>query len=100
MIIYNTTVNISYEAEKEWLEWMKASHIPEILATGLPLENKILHLLTEIDNGGATYTSQFTFRTMEDFLAYQTSFQSALEDKHHTRYNGRYVSFRSLLEVV
>jgi hypothetical protein len=100
MIIFNITVNISYAAEKEWLMYMKQVHIPEINATGLLVEHKLLRLLTEIENEGSTYTSQFTFRTMEDFLAYQTSFQSKLQEKHHELFNGQYVSFRTLLEEV
>ncbi len=98
MIIFNITVNISYAAEKEWLIWMKQVHIPEIVATGLPIEHKLLRLLTEIENEGSTYTSQFTFRTMEDFLAYQTDHQAYLQEKHHAKFNGQYVSFRTLLE--
>jgi len=98
MIIFNITVNISYAAEKEWLMYMKQIHIPEILATGLPTEHKLLRLLTEIENEGSTYTSQFAFRTMEDFLAYQTNHQAELQEKHHERFNGQYVSFRTLLE--
>lgn len=98
MIIFNITVNISYEAEQEWITYMKQIHIPEIMATKLPIELKFLRLLTEIENEGVTYTSQFSFRTMEDFLAYQTDFQSTIQEKHHRKFNGQYVSFRTLLE--
>jgi hypothetical protein len=98
MIIFNITVNISYAVEKEWLAWMKQVHIPEIIETGLLLEHKLLKLLTEIDNDGSTYTSQFTFRTMEDFVTYQAKFQPDFQEKHHDRFNGQYVSFKTLLE--
>jgi hypothetical protein len=98
MILFNITVNISQAAEKDWLRFMKEVHIPEIMASGLPLETKLLRLLTEIDNEGVTYTNQFIFRTMEDFLAYQTNYQAELQDKHHQKFNGQYVSFRTLLE--
>jgi hypothetical protein len=98
MIVFNITVNISYAAEKEWLSYMKQTHIPEIMATGLPLDVKLLKLLTEIENDGSTYTSQISFRTMEDFLAYQTDHQANIQDKHHRIFNGQYVSFRTLLE--
>ena len=98
MIVYNITINISYPFEKEWVSYMKSVHIPKILSTGLPIEVKLLRLLTEIENEGATYTSQFTFRTMEDFLAYQTDHQTELQENHHQRFNGQYVSFRTLLE--
>jgi hypothetical protein len=98
MIIFNITVNVSYAAEKEWLHYMKTVQIPEILATKLPLECKLFRLLTEIENEGSTYTSQFSFRTMEDFLAYQTNFQADIQERHHQLFNGQYVSFRTLLE--
>lgn len=98
MIIYNITVNISYAAEKQWITYMKSTYIPEIIATKLPIECKLLRLLTEIDNEGSTYTTQFSFLTMEDFLAYQTHFQAELQEKHHQIFNGQYVSFRTLLE--
>lgn len=98
MIIYNITINISYPFEEEWLSYMKSIHIPKILSTGLPIEVKLLRLLTEIENEGATYTSQLTFLTMEDFLAYQTGHQAELQENHHQRFNGQYVSFRTLLE--
>lgn len=98
MILFNITVNISQAAEKDWLRFMKEVHIPEIMASGLPLETKLLRLLTEIDNEGVTYTNQFIFRTMEDFLAYQTNYQAELQNKHHQKFNGQYVSFRTLLE--
>jgi len=100
MIIFNITVNISYSAEQEWVTYMKTIHIPEILASKLPLEVKFLRLLTEIENDGSTYTTQFAFLTMEDFLAYQTHFQTPLLEKHHQRFSGQYVSFRTLLEEV
>ena len=98
MILFNITVNISHAAEKEWLKYMKETHIPAIMASGLPVETKLLRLLTEIENEGATYTNQFIFRTMEDFMAYQTEFQADLQERHHEKFNGQYVSFRTLLE--
>ena len=98
MIIYNITINISHEAEKEWLHYMKQTQIPEILATNLTMECRLFRLLTEIENEGSTYTNQFTFRTMEDFLAFQTHYQADLVERHHKRFNGQYVSFRTLLE--
>ena len=98
MIIYNITYNINYDAEKEWLLYMKTTHIPSILDSTLPLECKLLRLLTEIENAGSTYTNQYLFRTMEDFLAYQTHFQAEAQERLHALFNGKYVSFRTLLE--
>lgn len=79
---------------------MKNVHVPEVMATGLPVAHKMLRLLTEIENEGTTYSIQYSFRSMEDYLAYQTLHQADLQQKHHSRYAERYVSFRTLLEEV
>lgn len=100
MILSNTTYNVSRLAEQDWLQWMQKVHIPNMLATGLPVDSKMLRLLTEIDNEGVTYSIQFTFPSMEEYLAYQNDHQEAFYQKHHDRYKERYHSFSSLLEEV
>ena len=100
MILYNVTININHELEKEWLHWMQTQHVPEVMATGLPVAHKTLRLLTELDNGGATYSFQYFFQTMDDYLAYQAQHSPTLQEKVRVRYDGQYVSFRTLLEEV
>lgn len=100
MILYSVTVNINRTVEQEWLQWMKNVHIPEVMATGLPVENKLLRLLTEIENEGTTFSCQYYFQTMEDYVAYDQLHSPQLQHKHHTRYQNQYVSFRTLLEVL
>ena len=34
MLVYNVTVKVNTDIHEEWLEWMKKTHIPEVLATG------------------------------------------------------------------
>ncbi|HEV7348505.1 DUF4286 family protein [Telluribacter sp.] len=98
MILYNITISILHEAEQEWLKWMKTVHIPQAMATGLPVENRLLRLLMELDNGGATYTCQYYFSSMADYDIFQAVYQPRLQQQHHDRYKERYVEFRTLLE--
>ncbi|WP_128548498.1 DUF4286 family protein [Larkinella soli] len=100
MILYNVTINIDKAVEQEWLGWMQEVHVPEVMATGLPVASKVLRLLTEVDNGGTTYTFQYSFRRMEDYVQYQDRFSTGLQQKVLERYPDRFVSFRSLLEEV
>lgn len=100
MILYNITMNVDLRIEREFLRWMKDVHVPDVMNTDLPINNNVLKLLTEIDNGGATYTFQYWFQTMEDFLTYQSRYQSALQQQVADRYTNRYTSFRTLLEEV
>ena len=98
MILYNITMSIDPAIEREFLRWMKDDHMPAIMATGLPVQNNVLKLLTEVDNGGITYTFQYWFQTMEDFVTYQSLHQPALQQDVADRYANKYVSFRTLLE--
>jgi hypothetical protein len=100
MLLYNVTINIDKAIETEWLDWMKSQHVPKVMATGLPLQSKVLKLLTEIDNGGATYTFQYFFENMAAYEIYQQLHSPSLQNHVKERYEGKFVSFRTLLEEV
>jgi hypothetical protein len=100
MFLYNVTYNIEHAAHDEWLAWMKQSHVPDVMATNLPIGNRIFRLLTEIDNGGVTYTFQFFFADMEDYETYQNQHANRLRAEIDRRYHNKYVVFRTLLEEV
>jgi hypothetical protein len=100
MIIYNVTINIDNSVAEEWLDWMKRTHIPEVMATGYFLSNQIARLLHEEDNGGTTYAVQYTCRTLEDLEEYQQEHAAGLQAKVAERYPDKFVAFRSLLEIV
>ncbi|GAA4465910.1 DUF4286 family protein [Nibrella saemangeumensis] len=98
MILYNVTINIDKAVEEEWLRWMKEEHVPEVMATGIPVASKVLRLLTEVENGGSTYTFQYTFNTLKEYVIYHERYSPALQQKVLDRYPNKFVSFRSLLE--
>ncbi|PKV67382.1 DUF4286 family protein [Pontibacter ramchanderi] len=100
MIIYNVTINIDNSVAEEWLDWMKSTHIPEVMATGYFLSNQIARLLHEEDNGGTTYAVQYTCRNLEDLEEYQRDHAPALQAKVLERYPEKFVAFRSLLQIV
>ena len=100
MILYNVTINIENDVHEEWLQWMREHHVPNILLTGLFVDTKILRLLTEIDNGGTTYSFQYFFATMEDYETYEKKYAHSLRAEHDAHYRGKYVAFQTLLEVI
>ena len=99
MILYNVTVNIDETVAEEWLVWMKEVHIPEVLKTGLFIENKICRIHAEED-GGMAYSIQYLLHSWEDYEKYQAEFAPALQEDHTKRYEGKFAAFRTLLEVV
>jgi len=99
MIIYNVTVIISKQAEEEWLHWMKTVHIPDVMNTGLFIENQISRIL-DGNEEGTSYAIQYKLKDMATFQEYQEKFAAALQKDHTERYKDRYAAFRTLMEIV
>ena len=99
MIIYNVTVNIDDSIHYEWLMWMKEIHIPEVMATGCFIENKICRILVN-EESGTSYSIQYFCKNMDDLKVYQEKFAPGLQKKHADRYKDKFVAFRTLLEVI
>jgi len=100
MILYNETVNIENSVAEEWLQWMKEVHIPAVMETGYFLSNQVARLINEIDNGGTTYAVQYYCRSQVDLEEYQREHAAELESRHLQRYEGKFVVFSTMLEVV
>ena len=80
---------------------MREIHIPEVMDTGLFVENKILRLLSQNEGEiGTTYAIQYACRTMSDFDTYNKNHAPALQKAHTKRYEGKFVAFRTMLETV
>lgn len=98
MVLYNTTYNVAAEVAADWLRWIKAFYLPTVMATGLPVGNRVLRLLTEIDNGGVTFSVQLDFRAMEDYFSYLNLHADAMQQRIKHRFGNQFVSFDTLLE--
>jgi len=99
MIIYSVTINIDDDVQQDWLRWMKEVHIPDVMSTGLFVENRLLKLLN-VDDEGTTYSIQYMLKNMEDYERYRQEHAPRLQAEHTQRYRDKFVAFRTLLEVV
>ncbi|MEO6189464.1 MAG: DUF4286 family protein [Saprospiraceae bacterium] len=99
MIIYNVTVKINLEIESDWLLWMKSHHIPDVLNTGSFLKCRILKLLID-ETDGSTYAIQYDCESQEVLDHYRTHLSSTLQKDHTSRYEGKFVAFRTTLELI
>lgn len=99
MIIYNVTVNVDVDVHEQWLEWMKHTHIPEVMATGLFLDNRLCRVLAD-DEGGITYAIQYTCADMTTYERYRSEHAPRMQAETQKLYAGRFAAFRTLLEVL
>ena len=98
MYIYNVTVTVEHDIHSQWLKWMKEIHIPDVMDTGLFVENKICKLIT--DDSEITYAIQYTFRAMDDLNKYQKEFATKLQKEHSDKFKDKFAAFRTILEII
>ena len=102
MILYNVTVKISNAMHADWTQWMAKTHIPEVLATGCFRECRMSLLVVPADpeEDGETYSLQYLCPDMETLQRYQTQFAPTLQREHTARYEGHFVAFRTVMELM
>lgn len=99
MILYNVTVNLEDSIHDEWLTWMVSEHIPDVLATGFFESYKLCRIL-EREEEGITYSVQYFCKDLVSYRHYRDQFASALQKKHTEKFLGKFVAFRTIMEVI
>lgn len=100
MFVYNITIKINPEIEKEWLQWQYDEHIPDIMSTGLFTEWKMFRLLEQDETEGITYVLQYFAATSDNYQRYIEQHASLLRQKAFQRWGDQFIAFRSVLQLV
>ncbi len=99
MFIYNVTVKIDNSVLDEWLSWMKTKHIPDVLATQMFMDAKIMRVLTgEVD--GSTFAIQYSCDNPMNIDEYQNKYAASLQKEHAEKYKDKFVAFRTIMKEV
>jgi hypothetical protein len=100
MIIYNVTTKIHNDIHQAWLQWMKAEHIPAMLATDCFTGATITRLLETDDSEGPTYAVQYAAENKAAYDLYIEKYSVIMRQETITKWKDRFIAFRSLMEVV
>ena len=99
-IVYNTTIKIGPQIEKEWIDWEKNEHIPEVMATGLFSDHKFFRLLEQDETEGVTYVIQYFSSSLEHYKRYIDEFAKLLDEKSFAKWSDQFISFHTVMEIV
>lgn len=100
MLLYNVTVTIDLDVHEDWLRWMKETHIPDVMITGMFISYRLCRLTNHEHTDAEIYTVQYAVKDMAHLIRYQNEFAPGLQRQHMERYNGKYAAFRSVMEVL
>jgi hypothetical protein len=99
MFLYNVTVSIDPVIADDWLDWMRTTHIPDVMATGCFVESRISRVHGE-EQGGVTYAITYLSLSQEKMDEYQQQHAPLLQKDHSARYAGKFAAFRTVLSVI
>lgn len=100
MYLYNVTVKVELSRADEWLHWMREKHIPDVMATGFFIEQRLCRLLDDGDLDGVTFVIQYLCNSLDDFLQYKTTKAASLQKDHLEKFGTDVVAFRTVMEVL
>jgi len=100
MIIYNVTIKVENDVVADWISWMQGEHISELLATGLFAKCRLCRLLEQDETDGVTFSTQYECDTLENYNTYISEYAPIMREKGFNRFGGRFIAFRSVMEVL
>jgi len=100
MIIYNVTIKVETDAADAWVNWMKTSHMKDLMDTGLFTDCRLSRLLEQDEADGITYSAQYFCDSIVQYNAYIDGHSERLRAESFRLFGGRFVAFRTLMEVL
>lgn len=100
MLIYNITTKVEHSIAHQWVQWMKAEHIPAIMNTGKFVRSNFSRLLDVDETDGVTYVTQFFAEEKEHYDQYIRQYSGGLRKEAMDKWGANFISFRSLMEEV
>ncbi len=99
MLLYNVTITIDKDVHPEWLRWMRETHIPDVLATGMFSSYRLCRLLGHEHEDSEIFTVQCRVKDMALLMRYQQEFAPELQRQHRERFEGKFAAFRTVMEI-
>ena len=100
MLLYNVTITIDRQLHEEWLQWMRETHIPDVMSAGMFQSYRLCRLLGHEHEDAEIFTIQYQVEDMAHLRRYMDEFAPELQRQHATRYEGKYAAFRTVMEVL
>ena len=97
IIIYSETTAVAESVEQNWLQYMKAVHLPALMETGMFLDYRFLKIpaSTGVD---VSYNLQLRCESNEKFNEFKAFHENKFQKQIAERYQGNYGAFNTTLE--
>lgn len=100
MITYTVTVVVPDDLVDDWRTWMLATHIPDVLATGLWIDAAMDEQIEPQAEHGKTFVIRYRTASAERYEAYRAQHAPRLQADHTARYGMRVTATRTLTSSI
>jgi len=100
MLLYNVTITIDLDVHEDWVRWMRETHIPEVMATGMFVSSRMSRMLGHEHTDSEIYSIQYLVEDMARLRRYMDEFAPELQRRHQARYEEKFAAFRTVMEVI
>jgi uncharacterized protein len=100
-VLYSVTVHIDASCADEWVSWMRAVHVPEVLRAGGFLGCTITReIAPSPQDARVTFVLDYRAPSLETLDIYRARHAATLQQAHTDRYSGRFEASRSVRAVL
>ena len=93
-------MNLALVWHDEWIEWLRTTHIPQVIATGCFTESHILRLLEVDETDGPTYAVQYKAINLGHYERYIAQYADTLRQDGINKWGDQFIAFRTLMSVI
>ncbi|MFA5619737.1 MAG: DUF4286 family protein [Weeksellaceae bacterium] len=100
MIIYSVTISVDENIEQNWLDWMRKTHIPDMMNTGKFISCRLSKLTSHKEEGSRSYSAQYTCHSVFELKEYKEFYAERLRKDGADRFGEKIQAFRTELEII
>lgn len=100
MFIYNVTIKTNWEIHEAWVQWMKETHLNDVMATGCFTKYQFVRLLETDEKDGPTYAIQYYCDSKAQYNLYIEKYAPKLRQDGLNLFSNKFIGFRSLMQIV
>jgi len=100
MIVYNVTIKVESDTVETWVNWMKTTHMKDLMSTGLFVDCRLCRLLEQDEAEGITFIAQYVCDGMEQYNLYIDQFAEKMREQSFKLFGGKFIAFRTLMEII
>lgn len=99
MIVYKVIIQIEKKIEKDWLNWMRVVHIPEIMGLNIFYKSRLFNIIKNKEEEFSSFCIEYYCHSEEEYNIYKKKYSKNLQIKHVEKFKGKFNGKRLILSL-